>query len=464
VFLRVKLPVRNATDALASFIEFVHRGEHNRFGSLANGPFRGTGAGCAAFAMSWLQAAGAIPFITEPPAPSATNPAEELGPTEFWRAIRARLHIPWRLVGCDERVGAARVFPAQLTVYDLLFHRETGRFVRAASEGLAERIRASYGSVAATLFQIGALTPLRDLVIDARRKDPNDRGDYTWSGPGIDIDYWDNARFSSWIHRLWANGPRDPRIRLAREVSTPPPYAVDASAQALHNRQFVADLHADTLLSARDPATAASYGQLDLPRLRAGHVGIQVFSIVTNMPRCPSYDGCERSPNLVALLAAAQGWPIGTWADDQARALYQAAKLRRVAADPEAGLALLENADDLARLLSQPPGARPVGAVLAVEGAQAVGDDMADVDALANAGVRMLGLAHFLQCGCGVGARAYAWRAHPIWPAGGAACARARHDHRPGPRLGRLHRRFPGRLERRAVRRVAHRIALSLRE
>jgi membrane dipeptidase len=189
--------------------------------------------------------------------------------------------------------------------------------------------------------------------------------------------------------------------RTAEEIgnpaSTPPPYTADASAQALHNRLFVADMHADTLLSARDPAKAAGHGHLDLPRLRAGHVGIQVFSIVTNMPLCPGSVGCARSPNLVALLVAAQGWPIETWADDKARALYQAAKLRRIASDPAAGLALLENADDLAHLLSKPLGARPVGAVLAVEGAQAVGDDIAGVDELANAGVRMLGLAHFFD-------------------------------------------------------------------
>lgn len=217
VFARVRMPVTNATDALAYFVEFIDRGEHNRFGSLSNGPFKGTGAGCAAFAMSWLQAAGVIPFIAEAPTRPAPAAGEELGPTEFWRAVRAGLHIPWRLVGCDERVGASRVSPAELTIYDLLFHGETTAFIERASEGLAERIRASYGGVPATLFQIGALSPLRDLVINARRNDPGDHADYTWSGPGIDIAYWDNSRFSAWIHRLWAVGPRNPGITLARE-------------------------------------------------------------------------------------------------------------------------------------------------------------------------------------------------------------------------------------------------------
>jgi hypothetical protein len=252
VFLRVKLPAGNAKDALAYFVEFLHRGEHNRFGSLANGPFKGTGAGCAAFAMSWLQAAGVIPFITQPPAQASEAIPEELGPTDFWRAIHARLHVPWRLIGCDERVGAPGVYPAQLTVYDLLFHNESPAFVRAASEGLAAHIRANYGTVAATLFQIGALTPLRDMVIGGRRRDPHDRSDYTWAGPGIDLDYWDNSRFSAWIHRLWANGPRDPRVSLAREGRF---LGIEIDATAAPRQQQSLFAAADRLREARAAAT-----------------------------------------------------------------------------------------------------------------------------------------------------------------------------------------------------------------
>ena len=185
--------------------------------------------------------------------------------------------------------------------------------------------------------------------------------------------------------------------RIGNPVSTLPPYPVGPVARALHDRLFVADMHADTLLSGRDVSRAARYGHLDLPRLRAGRVGLQVFSIVTNMPPCPGRRRCGRAPNLVALLAAAQGWPVGAWADDRARALYQAAKLRRVAADPAAGLVLLETARDLEHLLAEPPATRRIGVVLALEGAQAVGDDLAAVDALADAGVRLLGLVHYFD-------------------------------------------------------------------
>ena len=196
-------------------------------------------------------------------------------------------------------------------------------------------------------------------------------------------------------------GGRDALIgaveRWGNPVASPSPYNAGAAAQALHARLFVADLHADTLLSIRDPRQATNYGHVDLPRLRGGRVGLQVFSIVTNMPFCPGYADCGRYPNLVALLAVARGWPVETWTSDKARALRLAAKLRALAADPTAGLVFLRERDDLVGLLAEPPATRRIGAVLAAEGAQAVGDSVAGVDELADAGVRMLGLAHFFD-------------------------------------------------------------------
>ncbi|MBX9701433.1 MAG: hypothetical protein K2X74_18510, partial [Acetobacteraceae bacterium] len=217
VFARFLVPVTNATDALAFLVEHVARGGHERFGALIDRPFRGTGAGCAAFAVAWLQAAGVVPFITEPiPGPPPAAP-EALGPTDTWRAWHARLNIPWAHLGCDERVGAAGVHPADYTIYDLLVHGESPAFIREASGGVVARLRENFGVVPATLFQLGAYTPLRDLLLNARRKDPGDRGDYSWNAPGLAIAYWDNARFSAWVRRVHGQGPRDARVRLARE-------------------------------------------------------------------------------------------------------------------------------------------------------------------------------------------------------------------------------------------------------
>lgn len=176
VFARVRVPLRNGMDAMACFAELVARGIHNRFGSLLNRSFRGTGAGCAAFAMGWLQAAGVIPFIAEPPPGQPPAEPEALGPLEFWRAVHARLHIPWEHLGCDERVGAALPQAARFTVYDLLLHGEREEFVQSATAGLIDRLREQFGFLASTFFEVGIQTPLRGIAVVIHRRDPLERG------------------------------------------------------------------------------------------------------------------------------------------------------------------------------------------------------------------------------------------------------------------------------------------------
>ena len=221
VFARFKVPPNNAKDALAAFIEFIWRGQHRSFGSLINRPHKGTGAGCAAFAMSWLKASGIIPFVSEP---LNSRAVEDLSPgpkgaNDFWRDLLRTAYFPWDDVGCDERVGADRAIPAKFTVYDHLFHDESTMHLLAAIPGLAEKIKEDQGTVIATLFAFGALTPLRDLVIAAKRKDPKDLGTYEWAQnkKGMEVQFWDNGRFSTWIKRLWASEERPRKIRLARE-------------------------------------------------------------------------------------------------------------------------------------------------------------------------------------------------------------------------------------------------------
>jgi len=63
------------------------------------------------------------------------------------------------------------------------------------------------------------LTPLRDLVIAAKRNDPQDLGTYAWAEPGrgLKVRFWDNGRFSDWVKRLWAGTNRPSQIRLVKD-------------------------------------------------------------------------------------------------------------------------------------------------------------------------------------------------------------------------------------------------------
>ena len=174
---------------------------------------------------------------------------------------------------------------------------------------------------------------------------------------------------------------------------------VSPEAAALHADLVVGDLHADSLLWRRDLLQRADRGHVDLPRLRAGNVALQVFTAVTKTPAGMNYEeNASDARDNITLLALAQRWPSRTWDSLAERALYQAAKLHRFAEQAPESLRLLRQGSDVPRLLAaRAAGAQTVGAVLGIEGAHALDGDLANVDRLFDAGYRMVGLHHFFD-------------------------------------------------------------------
>ena len=56
-------------------------------------------------------------------------------------------------------------------------------------------------------------------------------------------------------------------------------------ALALHATLRIADLHADSLLFGRDLVRRSARGHVDVPRMQAGNVALQVFSMPTKTPK-----------------------------------------------------------------------------------------------------------------------------------------------------------------------------------
>ncbi len=173
---------------------------------------------------------------------------------------------------------------------------------------------------------------------------------------------------------------------------------VGDDARALHQRLTVVDLHADTLLWDRDVLAGSARGQVDLPRLRRGNVALQVFSSVTKAPRGMNYDANAADSDLITLLAITQRQPRATWTSLLARSLHHAAKLDRAAAASGGALVRVRTRPDLDRLLAARAGGADVtGALLSVEGLHNLEGDLANLDRLDAAGVRMAGFAHFFD-------------------------------------------------------------------
>ena len=167
------------------------------------------------------------------------------------------------------------------------------------------------------------------------------------------------------------------------------PWPVSARAEALHASLYVADMHGDTLLWQRDLDRAADRGHIDLPRLEAGHVALQIFSSVTKTPKGQNYEANGGDTDNITLMAMVQLQPVRTWGSLLERSLWHAEKLRRAVAREPARLRRVLTARDLT--------GQGVGAMLSVEGAQNLEGRLANLDRLYDAGFRMIGLAHFFD-------------------------------------------------------------------
>jgi microsomal dipeptidase-like Zn-dependent dipeptidase len=169
---------------------------------------------------------------------------------------------------------------------------------------------------------------------------------------------------------------------------------VSDRAQAVHDTLAVADLHNDLLLWPRDPLQRYDRGHTDVPRLRAGRVGLQVFAAVTQVPWNRSYQGTTGNSDQIPYLAAAQRWPLRAWTSRLERALYQARKLRRTV-ERDDKLTLIRTRADLDRTLVRRTDEPTVlGTLLAVEGLHALEGEATHVDTLVDAGYRMMSFTH----------------------------------------------------------------------
>lgn len=181
-------------------------------------------------------------------------------------------------------------------------------------------------------------------------------------------------------------------------VSPHEPYEISEETRALHQRLVIADLHADTLLWARDPLKRASRGHVDLPRLDEGNVALQVFTAVTKVPSGQNYESNEAGSDVLPWLLMAQRWPARTWDSLLERALYQAWKLEDAERRAPETLRIIRSRADLDALLAaREKGSRQIGGLLGIEGSHPLEGEIANVEKLHAAGYRLMGLHHFFD-------------------------------------------------------------------
>ncbi|MBB5697994.1 dipeptidase [Sphingomonas yantingensis] len=186
--------------------------------------------------------------------------------------------------------------------------------------------------------------------------------------------------------------------RSMNKIAPTPLPTVTPETKALHDRLTIADLHSDSLLWKRDISNASDQGHVDIPRLLAGNVAIQVFSSVTKTPAGQNYDANGADTDQIKWLAIGQLQPVKTWTSLLERSLWHATKLERAEARSNGRLRIINDPAELDALLAdRARGRKVVGAILSVEGLQNIEGKLANLDKLYAAGFRMAGLAHFFD-------------------------------------------------------------------
>ena len=191
--------------------------------------------------------------------------------------------------------------------------------------------------------------------------------------------------------------PAELEKRMNRTLN-PPPYPASERAVELHNKLLVADLHADSLLWARDLLERGTRGHVDIPRLIEGNVALQAFTIVTKTPRNQNIENNTGDTDNITLLAIAERWPTKAWSSLTERALYQAHKLQDTAERSVGKFTLIRTSSELSayldRRLKEP---QITAGFLGIEGAHALDGNLDNIDRLYAAGVRMMAPTHFFD-------------------------------------------------------------------
>jgi microsomal dipeptidase-like Zn-dependent dipeptidase len=177
-----------------------------------------------------------------------------------------------------------------------------------------------------------------------------------------------------------------------------PAAPVSERARKLHAGLRVADLHADSLLWGRDLLVRGSRGHVDVPRLIEGNVALQVLSMAVKTPRGLNIERNEDSSDQVLALALAKRWPPATWGRLLPRVQHLAAQAHGFAERSHGAFRVVTSQADLAAYLAaREARGSMTAALLSIEGAHALEGDPANVDVVADLGIRMISPAHFFD-------------------------------------------------------------------
>ncbi|KAA3656591.1 MAG: peptidase M19 [Calditrichaeota bacterium] len=186
--------------------------------------------------------------------------------------------------------------------------------------------------------------------------------------------------------------------RNMNRIQPDPKPVISAQAQQLHAQLRIVDLHCDALLWQRDLLQDNELGHVNLPGMLNGNISLQAFTIVSKFPFTTKPVDVQDRLDLITPLAIAQRWPVKSWSSLLERALYQAERLHEFAEKSDGTLRIIKSHDDLEKYFEDRKTNNKLAAgFLGIEGAQVLEGDVANVDVLYKAGIRMMAPTHFFD-------------------------------------------------------------------
>jgi microsomal dipeptidase-like Zn-dependent dipeptidase len=128
-----------------------------------------------------------------------------------------------------------------------------------------------------------------------------------------------------------------------------------------------------------------------------GNVALQAFTVVTKSPRGLNIERNGGDTDDIFWLALAQRQPLENLSSLTKRAVWQSARLHEFAAKSGGKLVVIKTKIDLLQFVERRKTEKIVGGWLGIEGAHALDGKLENIDALFDAGFRMMSPSHFFD-------------------------------------------------------------------
>ncbi len=183
------------------------------------------------------------------------------------------------------------------------------------------------------------------------------------------------------------------------QVTLKAPYQVSQDARDLYQSlDFVSDLHCDVLLWDRDIAKSHDYGHVDIPRMQESNMALQAFTIVNKTPKNMNFDHNTGDTDNITALTIAQGRSPKSWFNLSERVVSQCQSLDGFAKKSDNQFTVIHSTTEFQNFLNDRKKDKNLTAgFLGIEGAQALEGKIKNLQKVYDAGVRMIGLAHFFD-------------------------------------------------------------------